>query len=68
MDLSSAVSSAASAASDAPSQTLRESVSTNVLRKALDLQQQGAVSLLQSIPQPQYNNPSNLGNSVDTKA
>ena len=38
------------------------------LRKALDLQQQSAISLLQAIPQPAYSKPPNLGNAVDVRA
>lgn len=78
MQVSSAVSSAVNAASNSQPQALQQGhtsaqllnqdVSTAVLKKALNAQQQSAASLLESIPQPQYNNPVNLGNSVDTKA
>lgn len=43
-----------------------DAVGTLMLRKALDIQAQSAVQLIQAIPQP--NNPPNLGNSVDVKA
>lgn len=44
-------------------------VGTAVLRKALDLQSQNAMQLIESLPQPgQYNNPPNLGQSVDVRA
>ncbi|HSC79107.1 MAG TPA: YjfB family protein [Chitinolyticbacter sp.] len=44
-------------------------VTNNVLRKALDIQQQNALSLLEGLPQPaSYNNPSHLGQTVDVQA
>ncbi|SMC21924.1 Putative motility protein [Andreprevotia lacus DSM 23236] len=47
---------------------VQAAASTTVLRKALDLQAQTAATLLQAVPQPQYNNPANLGQHVDVKA
>ncbi|KAF0813202.1 hypothetical protein IGB42_02130 [Andreprevotia sp. IGB-42] len=47
---------------------VQATASTAVLRKSLDLQAQTAATLLQSVPQPQYNNPANLGRNVDVKA
>lgn len=44
-----------------------DAVSTLVLRKALDIQAQNAMQLLQALPQLP-SNPPNLGNSVDVKA
>lgn len=44
-----------------------DAVSTLVLKKAMALQEQNAMQLLQALPQ-QPNNPPNLGNSVDVKA
>jgi hypothetical protein len=43
-----------------------DAVSTLVLKKAMDIQAQGALELLQALPQPV--NPPNLGNSVDVRA
>ncbi|WP_222846797.1 YjfB family protein [Chitinolyticbacter meiyuanensis] len=44
-------------------------VTNTVLRKALDIQQQNALSLLEALPQPAaYNNPANLGQNIDVKA
>ena len=43
-----------------------DAVGTLVLKKALDMQAQGAVQLIQALPQP--SNPANLGNSIDIKA
>ena len=40
-----------------------------VLKKAMDAQAQGAMALIQALPQAgTYNNPPNLGNSVDVFA
>jgi len=61
MDVS-AVSNAAAALSSQPA---GDAVGTLVLKKALDLQAQNAAQLIQSLPQPQYNNPPNLGHAVD---
>jgi hypothetical protein len=36
-----------------------------VLRKALDIEGQGALQLVQAVVQPQYNNPALLGNAID---
>ena len=44
-----------------------DAVQIAVLRKAMDIEAAGALQLLQALP-PQYNNPSNLGNSVDVRA
>lgn len=46
---------------------LSEAVSTAVLRKAIDIQVQGALQLLQALPQV-ANNPPNLGNTIDVRA
>lgn len=44
-------------------------IGTAVLKKALDIQEQNAMQLLESLPEPQqYNNPPGIGNSVDTFA
>jgi hypothetical protein len=44
-----------------------DAVSTLVLKKAMDIQEQNAMQLLQAIPQSP-SNPPHLGNSVDIKA
>lgn len=65
MDITSASSVSAAVAS---AQT-GSAVGTAVLKKALDLQAQNAMQMLESVPQPvQYNNPPNLGKSVNTFA
>lgn len=46
---------------------LSEAVSTAVLRKAIDIQAEGALLLLQALPQL-ANNPPNLGNNIDVRA
>lgn len=43
-----------------------DAVGTLMLKKALDMQAQSAMQLIQAIPQP--SNPPNLGNSIDIKA
>lgn len=44
-------------------------VGVAVLKKALDIQSQNAMQLIQSLPQPTpASNPPNLGNGVDTFA
>jgi hypothetical protein len=45
-----------------------EAVSIAVLKKAIDLQAQGAAQLLQALPSPAVNNPPHLGNRIDTFA
>lgn len=63
MDVS-AVGSLSSALSQVPT---GDAVGTLVLKKAMDIQAQHALQLLQAVPQ-QANNPPNLGNSIDVKA
>ncbi|WP_306605193.1 YjfB family protein [Azonexus sp.] len=41
-------------------------VATKVLKKAIEIEEQNAMQLLQALPQP--SNPPNLGNAVDVKA
>ncbi len=43
-----------------------DAAGTLVLRKAIDMQEQSALQLLQGLPQV-ANNPPNLGNSIDIK-
>jgi hypothetical protein len=47
---------------------LLDAVQMAVLRKALDLEGQSALQLVQSAAQIVFNNPPNLGNSIDTYA
>ncbi len=44
-----------------------DAVSITVLKKAMDIQAQSAMQLLQAVPQVS-NNPPNLGNHIDVKA
>lgn len=44
-----------------------DAVGTLVLKKAMDIQEQSAMQLLQALPQPP-SNPVHLGNSIDVKA
>lgn len=50
----------------APEQ-IQEAVGFAVLKKAIDIEAQNALQLLQALPQV-ANNPPNLGNSVDVRA
>lgn len=61
------VSSIASSASGLAAAKTQSEVSTTVLRKAMDIEQQSALTLLQALPQPS-SNPAHLGNSVDVRA
>jgi hypothetical protein len=63
MDIS-AVSSLSTALSQAKT---GDAVGTLVLKKAMDIQAQNAMQLLQAVPSV-ANNPPNLGNSIDVKA
>lgn len=64
MDISS-VGSISSATSQAQ---VGDAVSIAVLKKAIDLQVQGALQLIESLPQPATNSPPNLGQGVNTFA
>jgi Putative motility protein len=46
---------------------VKDAANTMVLKKAMDIQAQNAMQLLEALPQVS-NNPPNLGNSVDVKA
>ncbi|MBS1141524.1 MAG: hypothetical protein H6R13_2977 [Proteobacteria bacterium] len=63
MDIAS-VSSLSTALSQAKS---GDAVGTLMLKKAIDIQEQSALQLLQALPQV-ASNPPNLGNSIDVKA
>lgn len=67
MDVTS-VNGIAALATDMSAQKTQAAISTTMLRKALDVQQQSALSLLQALPQPVSSNPPNLGNSVNVRA
>jgi hypothetical protein len=45
-----------------------QAVQIGVLKQTLDLQGQTALALMQSVSEVVYNNPPNLGNSIDTYA
>lgn len=45
-----------------------DAIQLAVLKKALDIQGQGALQLLQAATQMSYNNPASLGNGVDVFA
>lgn len=47
--------------------TTSDAVNTLVLRKAMDIEAQTALQLLQAVPQLP-SNPPNLGNTIDIKA
>ena len=64
MDISS-VGSISSAVSQAQT---GDAVAIAVLKKAIDLQAQGALQLIASLPQPATNSPPNLGQGVNTFA
>ena len=46
---------------------LGDAVGVSVLKKAMDIQEQSALQLLQALPQPP-SNPPNLGQNIDVKA
>ena len=62
------VSSIASIATELSQARTADAVSIAVLRKALDIQEQGALQLIQALPLATTVNPPNLGNSIDTFA
>ncbi|MBA3998576.1 MAG: putative motility protein [Candidatus Accumulibacter sp.] len=45
-----------------------DAIGITVLKKAMDIQAQSTMQLLQSLPQINSNNPPHLGNSVNTFA
>lgn len=67
MDIS-AVSGAIAAVSGAEGGTVQESAGIAVLKKAIDVESQSALQLIQALPQPRYNNPPGMGQGVDTFA
>ncbi len=45
-----------------------DAVAITVLKKALAIEAQGAMQLIQALPQTPASNPPNLGNGIDTFA
>jgi hypothetical protein len=45
-----------------------DAIAIAVLKKAIDIQAQSAMQLIQALPQAAASNPPNLGNSVNTFA
>lgn len=45
-----------------------DAVAISVLKKALEVETQGALQLIQALPLPSTNSPPNLGNNVNTFA
>lgn len=62
------VSSIAAAASANSASQLREQVSVSVLKKALDIQEQGAMQLLEALPQPVAAPAGSAGGVINTYA
>jgi hypothetical protein len=58
----------AAVASDLAQTRTADAVQIAVLKKALDIESQNAMQLIQAASQVVYNNPPNLGNQVDTLA
>jgi hypothetical protein len=62
------VSGIAAAASDLAQTNTANAVQIAVFKKALDIESQNALQLIQAASQIVYNNPPNLGSRVDTFA
>ena len=62
------VSGIVSAATDMTLSRTADAVQLSVLKKAMDIEAQGALKLIQSVSQVISNNPPNLGNGVNTFA
>lgn len=62
------VSSIASVATELSQARTADAVSVAVLRKALDIQEQSSLQLIQALPLPATSNPPNLGNTINTFA
>jgi hypothetical protein len=58
---------AAGSAPSSPAQ-IAQAVQISVLKQIQDIQGQTALALLQSVSEVTFNNPPNLGNSIDTYA
>ena len=61
------ISALASVASSLSQAKVGDAVGTLVLKKAMDIQAQSAMQLIEALPQV-ASNPLNLGNSVDVRA
>lgn len=61
------ISALASVASSLSQAKVGDAVGTLVLKKAMDIQAQSAMQLIEALPQV-ASNPPNLGNSVDVRA
>lgn len=61
------VSSIASLSSDTAAMKVGDAVGISVLKKAIEIQSQGVLQLLQALPQV-VSNPPNLGTQIDTRA
>ncbi|WP_410498384.1 YjfB family protein [Chitinibacter sp. S2-10] len=57
-----------SAASNATDGSVQGLASIMMLRKSMDIQAQGAMTLLEALPAVPSNNPAHLGQNVDVKA
>lgn len=62
------VSSVASAASAASQGQMGDAVNILVLKKAIEMQAQSALQLLEALPAPAASNPAHLGQNVDVTA
>lgn len=58
----------ASLATNMSQERVQQEAGVAVLKKALDVQAQGALALIQAIPQAQPNLPANLGQNVNVTA
>lgn len=56
------------AASNANAQTVSGVASMGALKKAMEVESQTVLSLLEPASAPQYNNPPNLGSNIDVRA
>jgi hypothetical protein len=62
------VSSAATVPAAIAQASTGDAIAISVMKKALDIQAQSAMQLIQALPLPSTNNPPNLGNHVNTFA
>lgn len=58
----------ASLATEMATTRTQQAAQLAVLKKAMDLQGQGAIQLLMAATQQTYNNPAHLGNNIDILA
>ena len=62
------VSAIASAATAFSTTQVGDAAQVSVLKKALDIEAQGAVTLINALPQPASNLPAHLGQNINTVA